>query len=133
MLPDGRNVRISGLGMEILQKMADGDLWARWIPPLMATQKAFARPPAGHIMESDGTIRKVIGTLPLTTDGAVVGNGAYLWNFLPGAKGRDDDRPMRVCYRVMPIMDPDEYTSGPMRMWSTREAAEAARAAKEEA
>ena len=85
-----------------------------------------ATPPPGHIIDN-GVVRKVLGTLPLTADGCVIGNKAWLWNIFPGAKGRDDDRPMRVCYKPVPITDPDAYTDGPMQMYSTREAAEAAR------
>lgn len=83
--------------------------------------------PAGHVRDEKGVDRKVLGDLPVTVDGCVIGNKAYLWNFMPGVKGRDDDKPMRVCYKPSPIMDPDAYTDGPTMMWSTRAAAEAAR------
>ena len=86
-----------------------------------------ATPPPGHVIDDAGNVRKVLGTLPLTADGCVIGHKAWLWNIMPGAKGRDDDRPMRVCYMPAPIMDPDAYTDGPKRMYSTAEAAEAAR------
>jgi hypothetical protein len=82
----------------------------------------------GYIIDDQGVERKVLGTLPLTADGCVVGKKAYLWNTLPGWKGRDDDKLMRICYMPSPVHDPDEYTDGPMKMFSTREAAEAARA-----
>lgn len=84
--------------------------------------------PDGHVRLPSGEDVKVLGTLPMTADGCVVGNKAYLWNVVPGSKGRDDDKPMRVCYKQSPIMDPDEYTDGPMEMYSTRAAAESARA-----
>lgn len=85
-----------------------------------------ARPPKGHVITDDGVIRKVLGELPTTKDGCVVGDGARLWtqnagetNCLPvdciGATefGEDGDfYPAEECY-------------------STRQAAEAA--AKEKA
>lgn len=83
--------------------------------------------PAGCVRDDKGVDFPVLGELPLTADRCVIGKKAYLWNFMPGAKGRDDDKPMRVCYKPSPIMDPDAYTDGPTMMWSTRAAAEAAR------
>lgn len=90
----------------------------------LQAENARLRPEAEHIIDENAVKRRVLGTLPLTADGCVVGHKAYLWNTFPGVKGRDDDKPMRVCYKPCPIMDPDAYTDGPMRMWSTREAAE---------
>ena len=35
-------------------------------------------PPPGHIMDETGAVRKVLGTLPMTADGCVVGDGAIV-------------------------------------------------------
>jgi hypothetical protein len=45
----------------------------------------YPTPPAGHIMESDGTVRKVLGTLRTLKDGPVPGDGADV--FMPCANG----------------------------------------------
>lgn len=82
--------------------------------------------PEGYVREGV-TDRKVLGTLPLTVEGDVIGDGAYCWFMLPGVKGRDDDKPARVMYKPMPIVEPDAY-GGSRKVHSTREAAaEAAR------
>jgi hypothetical protein len=83
--------------------------------------------PPGHIIDDQGRVIQVLGELPVTLDGFLIGKKAYLWNILPGWKGRDDDKLMRICYKPSPVHDPDQYTDGPMRMFGTREAAEAAR------
>ncbi len=88
---------------------------------------AASKPPPGHIIDDTGTVRKVLGTLPLTADGCVIGpvEGTYarVWNNDQWSNNaelyiRDDGRwgamfgpqwrPLECCY-------------------STREAAEAAR------
>lgn len=88
---------------------------------------AASKPPKGHIIDDTGTVRKVLGTLPLTADGCVIGpvEGTYarVWNNDQWSNNaelyiRDDGRwgamfgpqwrPLECCY-------------------STREAAEAAR------
>jgi len=84
--------------------------------------KAASRPPAGHIMEADGTIRKVLGTLPVTADGCVCGELVPLWVWTDddGLQPDNSDRLFLADYNGHPV----EYC------YSTREAAEAARAAK---
>lgn len=88
--------------------------------------KAFA--------DEKGEPRKVLGTLALTVEGDIIGDGAWCWFIFPGVRGKDDDTPARVMYKPMPIVDPDAY-SGTRRIHSSREsalAAEAARTAKEQ-
>lgn len=70
-------------------------------------------------------VRRVLGKLAVNVDGDAIGQNAYLWGHLPKVNGTTV--PMRVCYRLAPVTDPDAYTDGPLRMHSTREAAEAAR------
>jgi hypothetical protein len=50
-----------------------------WIRDAITAALDAARPPAGHIMESDGTVRKVLGTLPVTADGYAVGKDAVIY------------------------------------------------------
>ena len=67
-------------------------------------------------------VRRMLGTLPVTADGCVIGDGAYVWFVIPGLKGKDDDTLMRIMYRKAAIMDPDAYTDR-QACHSTREAA----------
>lgn len=79
---------------------------------------------AGFITDS-GEVRKVLGTLPLTADGAIVTPDGFVWH----------DRPHGVIgWRVLVM-----YSNGPHHRefdpewsgcYSTREAAEAARGEK---
>jgi hypothetical protein len=79
-----------------------------------------SKPAPGHVRDSDGVDRKVLGTLPMTKDNCVIGDGAYVWFMLPGVKGRDDDTPCRIMFKPCPIVDPDSYNHNP-RGHSTRE------------
>lgn len=81
--------------------------------------KAFA--------DDKGEPRKVLGTLPLTIEGDIIGDNAWCWMIFPGAKGKDDDKPARLMYKPIPIVDPDAYT-GTRRVHSSRAAALAAAA-----
>lgn len=76
--------------------------------------------------DEKGEPRKVLGTLPLTVEGDIIGDGAWCWFIFPGVLGKDDDKPARAMYRAMPIVDPDAY-SGTRRVHSTKQAAEAAK------
>lgn len=40
---------------------------------------ASIKAPSGHILDDAGNVRKVLGTLPLTADGCVVGLNADMW------------------------------------------------------
>jgi hypothetical protein len=122
-LPDEMNAYAKGMKLPEISEFYRG--WRAACEAMAA--KAQAKAPPGHIIDDQGNVRKVLGTLPITADGCVIGKKAYLWGIFPGLKGRDDDKPMRVCYKPCPIMDPDQYTDGPTQMFSTRAAAEAAR------
>lgn len=74
-----------------------------------------------------GRVRRVMGTLPMTADGCVVGDGAYVWFMMPKADG--STYAARAMYRKAVCMDPDAYTDRQVG-YSTREAAEAAKEAK---
>lgn len=76
--------------------------------------------------DEKGEPRRVLGTLPLTVEGDIIGDGAWCWFIFPGVLGKDDDKPARAMYRAMPIVDPDAY-SGTRRVHSTKQAAEAAK------
>lgn len=92
---------------------------------------AAARPPAGHIMEADGTVRPMARgfdgqptRLDVTHDGFVVGNGAKLWRY---NKARQE---VELHEAGWYDRRSDRITWTPEVCWTTREAAEAARAAK---
>lgn len=72
-------------------------------------------------------VKGVLGKPPITKDGYLIGDGAYCWFIMPGAKGKDDDRPARVMYKPMPITDPDAY-GGTRKVYSSSQAAQAAAA-----
>jgi hypothetical protein len=83
-------------------------------------------PPAGHIMESDGTVRKVLGTLPVTADGCIAIGGSVLHHPDGGygiAAGIHGNGPVEMVH----------YNSRECRLvgelYSTRELAEAAQRA----
>ena len=81
--------------------------------------------PTGHILDDQGVVRKMLGSLPLTADGCVVGHGADL--FYPFDTTSVD----RVRYKsYVNGMGSIESAMPPQSMYSTREAAEAAVAAK---
>lgn len=48
-------------------------------PVLHAMLHAAATPPASHIIDETGAVRRVLGTLPATADGCVVGEQATVW------------------------------------------------------
>lgn len=88
--------------------------------------RIIAEAHAAGLVNAAGEVVKVLGTLPVTADGAIIGDGAFCWFMLPGVKGKDDDKPARVAYHMGPVMDIEQY-KGTRQVWSTREAAEAAK------
>jgi hypothetical protein len=103
---------------------SDSELQAEIAAALTAERAKFAA-----FADENGEPRKVLGTLPLTVEGDIIGDGAWCWFIFPGACGKDDDKPARVMYRATPIVDPDAY-SGTRRVHSTKQAAEAAAGGK---
>jgi len=78
------------------------------------------RVPKGFVRTDDGQLRKVLGTLPILADGAVLGPGGKAWL----TSGAEVEPHMFVCQRPTPIeYDPSHELSD---CYSTREAAKAA-------
>jgi len=71
--------------------------------------------PQGHIIDEDGVVRKVLGTLPMTADGCVIGQNSDLWYVLPAGAATET-----VCMTHTPYMEAHQPA------YSSREAAEAA-------
>lgn len=94
--------------------------------PIAAALRSAARVQPGHVRDGD-TDRKVLGTLPVTADGCVVGMGATVWNALiPG-------HPSETTHRTTLWSDTDEdspkvgvivFARPGLAWWSTKEAAE---------
>lgn len=89
--------------------------------------------PEGHILDDKGVVRRVLGTLPVTADGCVVGYGSSVW-VAPGVISQDawcHESPSisehsghgLLCH----IRDLDGFASFSDECYSTREAALAAR------
>jgi hypothetical protein len=94
--------------------------------------------PPGHIIDDQGNVRKVLGTLPVTRDGCVVGDvpdhGALV--FYQEHDSSASAYRVTLCHRC--VSNPDDESKdwypiendeldGTGRWFSTREAAEAAR------
>lgn len=86
-------------------------------------------PPPGHIITDDGTVRKVLGTLPVTADGRVLGDWASVFvHQLNGDIGAGCTRTTTYSWTAT---TPGRAVNQPYAAntcYSTREAAEAARA-----
>ena len=80
-----------------------------------ASLRAAAAVPAGCVRDDNGVVRKVLGTLPVTADNMIAGSAASLWWL--------DHTTVVQHVSVLPIRVDDCY--------STREAAQAALAARE--
>lgn len=78
------------------------------------------RPPKGHILTDDGVVRKVLGTLPITADGCVVGDGARVYYEVIG---QFSGEPIICEWDVTGAGDDIKVDT----YYSTREAAEAAK------
>lgn len=92
--------------------------------------RAAAAVPAGCVRDDKGVVRKVLGTLPVTGDGCVVAPNGYVWVMPPHCAN-----PAGFGFRVMDISS--SFFATPERdirwqdCYSTREAAQAALAARE--
>lgn len=92
--------------------------------------RAAAAVPAGCVRDDKGVDRKVLGTLPVTADGCVVAPNGYVWVMPPHCAN-----PAGFGFRVMDISC--SFFATPERdirwqdCYSTREAAQAALAARE--
>jgi hypothetical protein len=106
-----------------------------WIRDAITAALDAARPPAGHIMEHDGTVSRLDGELVKTEDGTVIGKGARVWPLYPVELSGDEDdvAPVTLKYAVIDPMDGAELDDGDWadigKCYSTREAAEAAKRA----
>jgi len=86
---------------EIVNKYIGGEMtdWLKQMTEAFAAALAEARStpkpaaevvdalevPEGYVRTSDGVVRKLIGTLPLTLDGCLVGDNAEVWiNYFGG-------------------------------------------------
>ena len=86
---------------------------------LTAALDEAAKVPAGCVRDDKGVDRKVLGMLPITEDGAVVGVGATVWG------GRED---LPVEAREVIIFAESERGQWPVEWsYSTREAAQSAK------
>jgi hypothetical protein len=93
--------------------------------------------PQGCVLDDEGVVRKVLGTLPVTADGCVAEYGRTYWCLShvpifdgsgPGASSWRID----IVEKTLESTEPSEeytgdWTSYPPSCFSTREAAEAAR------
>lgn len=84
-----------------------------------------ARPPKGHIVTDDGVTRRVLGELPVTADGCVVGDSWCGWLFWIRGIHNDVVGPSHSESRVE-FSGPEQWHR-PHNCYSTREAAEAAK------
>jgi hypothetical protein len=95
-----------------------------------AVDKAFAIIEAAHaagFVSDEGEVRKVLGTLPLTADGCLY---AHHSRYDPPVYGiTRAGKVVPAAVRAFPV--PDDVAFGPGQCYSTKEAAEAAAAAKE--
>lgn len=97
-----------------------------YIAAAIQAERDAANPPAGHVKLSGGRVVKVLGSLPMTADGCVIGRGAELW-----PKSGDPEKRVWSCRHIYAFDDKGHYVGdvdgamGPR--YSTPEAAESAR------
>ena len=84
------------------------------------------RPPKGHVVTDDGVVRKVLGTLPITADGCVIGRRVSVFSVYWSYPGSDV---AEVCYdsELWRVHGPRTQSFDASTCYSTREAAEAAK------
>ena len=105
-----------GFRKEALRVNVGGISWWLDMPDCIATAlRSAAAVPAGCVRDDNGVVRKVLGTLPVTADNMIAGSAASLWWL--------DHTTVVQHVSVLPIRVDDCY--------STREAAQAALAARE--
>lgn len=127
----------SGVG-----KLLDMGPWEDLIDSISEALLSASRPPAGFVRDEHGVDRRVLGTLPVTADGCVVGvrdeydeagevvcttcgqmhdpKDIHLWH-------PDFDDPGHLCSDFQFVGFTDRPT---IQFYSTREGAEAAKAAR---
>jgi len=82
---------------------------------------------AAGFLDENGAVRKVLGTLPVTADGCIVGGGVNVWCCYYGGPP--------AAFHVAKIMTAGTPWEGPMDVsncYSTREAATAASSARKD-
>ena len=84
--------------------------------------QAARTPPAGHIIDDAGEVRKVLGTLPVTADGCVIGTNATVFGLW--TPQYSDGETSVTCSKTSGVV------CAPHACWSTRKAAEAAKEAQ---
>jgi hypothetical protein len=84
---------------------------------------AASRAPKGCVLDDEGLVRKVLGTLPVTADGCFY---AHHSRYDPPVFGiTRGGKVVHAAVRAFPL--PDDMSFSPSDVYSTREAAEAAR------
>ena len=85
-----------------------------------------ARPPKGHVLTDDGVARRVLGELPVTADGCVIGRRVSVFSVYWSYPGSDV---AEVCYdsELWRVHGPRTQSFDASTCYSTREAAEAAK------
>lgn len=91
------------------------------------TSNAEVRPPPGHVLLPDGRCVRVLGELPMTADGCVIGRNARLWLDLPDVTAYCGEV---FCDPIVWQADGPSACVEPNQCYSTREAALAARSDK---
>ena len=114
LVDTGHSERVYLLGSNELDKRIN-DLQTQLTAALATVEKCKA---AGFIDER-GEVRKVLGTLPVTEDGCVIGHRATVWGFF------DDGEP-GWCDFVDVTVGGDDWDQTPGGLYSTNEAAAAA-------
>ena len=109
------------------------------VPQLIEAVRILRECKAAGFVTAEGEVRKVLGTLPLTADGCVAeyGRTYWCWCHVPvfdGTSVGPSSWRIDVVEKTLESCDPCEeyigdYTKYPPACYSTREAAEAARAA----
>jgi len=105
-------------GLDSLDTASRGHL----VQMIATTLASHARPAAGYIREATGPDRKVLGTLPLTGDGCVLGDMASAW-MLPTSGEVREVKNIVPCAPYALTMRPFNLSA----VYSTKKAAEAAR------
>ena len=111
--------------MTLIEKNVDGE-WRVINPGSFANSITSAltragKVPDGHVRTPDGVDRKVLGTLPMTLDGVVAGDGASVWiNYYGGP-------PAEFHLHLRSDPTPWEGPQTAHHSYSTREAALAAK------
>lgn len=110
------------MGQELAAKMAAAGLTTIETAELTRLRKIEADAKAAGLLDDKGEVRKVLGTLPLTADGYVIGTNADLYSWwvpqYPGDKG--------ICQHS----SASPLVSALHQCYSTRAAAEAASKAR---